>query len=244
MRAALFLASVLVLAACGSADAQRGEAGSGGNAGQRSYQLSGFNSVSLSGSQDVIVQVGPDFSVRAEGDSEMLDRLDLKVKGESLQIGMKQGNWLDFRNRSKTTIHVTLPMIVAASVAGSGDMRIDRAEGDSFSAAVAGSGDLDVGALRVGQASFSIAGSGGIRASGAAGRASTSVAGSGDIDASRLEAQTASIAIVGSGDVRARVMRQADVSITGSGDVTISGPARCSVSKRGSGSVQCEERSS
>ena len=242
MRAASLLASVLVLVGCNmSADAQRNQRHTGGGgATQRSYNLTGFNGVSLAGSQDVIVRVGQAHLVRAEGEAEMLDRLDLRVEDGSLRIGMKRGNWTDFGGRSKTTIFVTLPAIESAAVAGSGDLRIDRVEGNRFSANVAGSGDLDIGTMRVGDAGFAVSGSGGIRASGAAQRASSSVTGSGDIDIGGLETGTAAVAVVGSGDVRARVMQHANVSVIGSGDVSISGPARCSVTKKGSGGVRCE----
>jgi hypothetical protein len=239
MRASLLLASVLIVAGSNMpAEAQRSD-GYSGSATKRSYNLTGFNGVSLAGSQDVIVSVGPAHSVRAEGEAEMLDRLDMSVEGRSLRIGMKRGNWLNFGSRSKTRIFVTLPAIEAAAVAGSGDMRIDRVQGSRFSGRVAGSGDLQIGAMRVGEAEFAISGSGGIRASGTAQRASSSVTGSGDIDIGGLETRTARVAVVGSGDVRARAMQQANVTIRGSGDVSISGSAKCSVSKKGSGDVRC-----
>jgi hypothetical protein len=241
MRAALLLTSVLALAACNmSADAQRNDDRPRGPTTQRSYNLTGFTGVSLAGSQDVIVRVGPAHSVRADGEAEMLDRLDIQVEGGSLRIGMKKGNWMDFGSRSNTTIHVTLPTLEAAAIAGSGDMRIDRVEGNRFSASVSGSGDLSIEAVRVADAEFAVTGSGAIRASGNAQRASSSVTGSGDMDLGGLETGTAAMAIVGSGDIRARVMQQANVSIMGSGDVSISGPAKCSVTKKGSGDVRCE----
>jgi hypothetical protein len=241
MRAALILVSTLVLAACNmAAEAQRGEGDStgGGAATQRSYDLAGFDSVSLAGPHDVRVSVGNAHSVRAEGDPEVLDKLEIKVDGRNLEIGMKRGRW-SFRNKPKTTIYVTMPAIRSAAIAGSGDMRIDRAEGEEFSASIGGSGDMQVGALRVGSADFSVAGSGNVRAAGSAGRSKVSIAGSGDVDVGSLESREAKVSIVGSGNVRARAMETADISIMGSGDVEISGSAKCSVSKMGSGDVRC-----
>ena len=239
MRAALILASALVVAACSAAaDAERGERMDPGPMSQRSFDLAGFNSVSLAGPHDVIVTVGPAFSVRAEGPANVLDRLELDVQGDSLNIGMKKGRW-SFRDPGKTVIHVTMPAIEAAAIGGSGDMRIDKAEGRGFSASIGGSGNIDIASIRVGEASFSIAGSGDIRAAGATQRSTVSIAGSGDVDLGGVETRTASVSIVGSGGVRARAMEAAEVSIMGSGDVEISGTAKCSVSKMGSGSVRC-----
>jgi hypothetical protein len=236
MRRALILASVFVLAACNmAADAQEGALGSGPMT-QRGYQLAGFTGISVAGPHDVIVRVGPAHSVRAEGPADVLEKLEVKLDGRNLEIGMKKGSW---RLRGKTVIHVTMPAIESAAIAGSGDIRIDRVQGGRFAASIGGSGDIEVAALEVGEASFSVAGSGNIRASGRAERSSVSIAGSGDVDLSAVEAQTASVSIVGSGEVRARAMKTADVSIMGSGDVDLTGPARCSVSKMGSGNVRC-----
>lgn len=239
MRAALILASVFILGACNmAADAQ---SAGGGQRSQRSFDVAGFDAVSLAGPHDVIVTVGPRHSVRAEGDPETLDRLNIKVEGSSLKIGMERSNWSIGwkKDRAKTTIYVTLPAIRAAAIAGSGDMRVDRVESSRFAASIAGSGDLQIASLRTGDADFSIAGSGGITASGSANSADISIAGSGDVNLAGFEIRKAAVSIVGSGDVRARAMESADVSIMGSGDVTLTGSARCNVNKRGSGSVRC-----
>lgn len=242
MRTLAILVSNLALIACNmSADAQ-GSAPreGGGSATQRSFDLAGFDAVGLSGSPDVVVTVGGPHAVRAEGDAELLDRLDLRVDGGTLKIGYKKGNWsMNWGSRPKTTIYVTVPALRAASVAGSGDIRVDRVQGDSFEASVAGSGDIDIAQMQVGGANFSIAGSGNIRAKGAAQNAAASIAGSGDIDVGALQSRTASASVMGSGVVRIAATETANISIMGSGDVYVNGPARCTISKRGSGEVHC-----
>src|SRR3546814_18890198 len=72
------------------------------------------------------------------------------------------------------TVYVTTPSLAAASIGGSGDMRIDTVQGKAFAASIGGSGDMDIAALRVDDASFSIAGSGTIKAVGAAGKTDVS----------------------------------------------------------------------
>jgi hypothetical protein len=241
MRLAAILMSSLVLVACNmGANAQEREAPRGPVT-QRSYALTGFDGVGLAGSPDVIVTVGGAHSVRAEGDPEALERLEIKVEEGTLKIGNRKGNWnVAFgRDRPRTVVYVTLPAIRLASVAGSGDMRVDRVQGDSFEASVAGSGDIEIGQMQVVEASFSVAGSGNIKAAGTAQRASASVAGSGDIDTRGVQVRTASASVAGSGDIRIHASETADISIVGSGDVEVGGTARCNVSKRGSGEVRC-----
>jgi hypothetical protein len=244
MRSMMVFVSTLALAACNmSADAQENEGKAGdGRVSQQSFNVGDFEGVALAGSHDVIVSVGAATSVRAEGDAEIIEKLDIRVENGTLKIGTKKGvHWPSgfMRNRAPVTIHVTTPRLASAAVAGSGDMRIDKVEGDSFKGSIAGSGDMEVGALRVGQAEFAVAGSGDIKASGIAGSTKVSIAGSGDVDLQGVRSRQANVSIVGSGDVRAMASETAAVSIMGSGNVTMAGGAKCTVSKRGSGNVNC-----
>lgn len=241
MRKILALASLLAFAAACSAGARPNErAERSSETGQRDFDVGSFDSVSLEGSHDVVVAVGGASSVRAEGDAEALERLEIRVEDGKLRIGTRRNdNWFP-GNRGRVTIYVTAPSLRAAAIGGSGDMRIDRVEGPAFSASIAGSGDMEVAALRARQANFSVAGSGGIRASGAAEEAEISIAGSGDLSLDALETRRASVSIVGSGDVALRATEAVNGSIMGSGDIIVRGPARCTVSKMGSGDLRCE----
>ena len=238
MRAAILLSAVTI-AACTADGAE--SAGGGAGTAQRSFEVPAFDSVALSASPDVIVRKGERISVRAEGDPDALDALDIRVDGGTLHIDQKRkrsGGFFGFGS-GRTTIHVTAPTLTGASVAGSGNIDIDTVETDSFGASISGSGNVDIGTLQARDARFRIAGSGNIRAAGAAEKVGLHIAGSGDIDAGGLESRTASVSIAGSGNARAHASDSADISIVGSGDVTLSGSAKCKVSKMGSGSAHC-----
>lgn len=211
-------------------------------AGQRSYEISGFDKISTAGPFHVDVAVGPAISVRAEGPEEALDRLEVGVEHGSLRIRPKHRHFWDFdwSNVKPATLHVTLPRLSAVSVAGSGDMNIDHVEGGRFAASIAGSGALDVGALKVDEASFSVAGSGDVTAKGHARKSHVSIAGSGDLHLHELASDDASVSIVGSGDAALTVRDDAHISILGGGDVDIDGPAHCVVSRFGGGDVRCQ----
>jgi Putative auto-transporter adhesin, head GIN domain len=240
MRAAVALVSAIILAACNVvADAQENGGEGSGRSGQRSFDVGRFDAVSMGGAYDVVINVGPAHSVRAEGDEDELARMEVKVEDGDLHIGRKKGRRWSIGSRRPVTVYVTTPSLRAASIGGAGDMRIDRVEGRAFEASIGGAGDMRIDALEVDRASFSIAGAGGISAVGHARTADISIAGAGDMNLDRLESRTADISIVGSGNVRARAVETADISIMGSGDVTLGGGAKCNVTKVGSGGVRC-----
>ena len=257
MRKVLMIAPVAALAALGASmgAAQDSEPASAASD-SRSYDLAAFEEIAVVGPHHVVVSVGPAFSVRAEGPQQTLADTEVEVEDGQLRIHPVDDDrweqrcgdrddrrdnrrWRCWDDYKPATFHVTLPAISGASLVGGGDMRIDRVEGEAFSASLAGSGELDVATLRVDDARFSIAGSGDLIARGSARRSRVSIAGSGNLQAREVTSGDASISIAGSGDVALTVQDDARVSIVGSGDVEIAGPARCSVSRFGGGRVRC-----
>ncbi|WP_010161420.1 head GIN domain-containing protein [Sphingomonas sp. PAMC 26617] len=234
----LTLIAVLALAGCSNTSDAAEPAGSGTT---RTFAISDFSAVSLRGSDDVDVRVGTGFSVRAEGPRTELDKLEIVRDGDTLKIGRKKNlagfGWGGGRRGVK--VFVTMPRITGAQVAGSGDLAIDRVDGQRFGGEAAGSGNLSIGALSVPEARLSVAGSGDIDAKGRVERLTIDVAGSGSVAAGGVKARTATVSVAGSGDVRADVAGPARVSLVGSGDVDLGPQARCTVSKTGSGDVHC-----
>ncbi len=233
------LALLLPLAACGvwsGDDDVPGVAGTGsGN--ERRYAVADFSSIDQRGPDDVDVRVGTGFSVRAEGDDEVLSRVKIAKDGNRLLI-TREGSGINWKSGS-AKIYVTMPRIEAARLAGSGDIAIDRIEGAAFDGSIAGSGAMKLGRVGVDRLELSIAGSGSAQASGEADALAVNIAGSGDVEAAGLRATSADVNIAGAGNVRAVVNGPAKVAIMGAGDVDLGPQAKCDISKVGAGDVRC-----
>lgn len=238
MRLVSLIAAALPLAACSLSDGDTGTPGTGPGS-SRSYALADFTGVALRGSDDADIRVGTGFSVHAEGPAKELDRLRIVRDGDTLKIGRVAGTHFSWGGHDAVTVYVTMPRIVAAATAGSGDLKIDRVEGNRFSATTAGSGGIDIAALTARAATLALAGSGDVSAKGSVGTLDVSVAGSGNVDASGLKATSADVSVAGSGNVRAAVSGNAKVAVMGSGDVDLGPAAHCTTTKLGSGTVHC-----
>ncbi len=234
--AAAVITATAASAACGQ---QRAEAG--GPTVSRNYPVGNFNRVEVGGSFDVDVRTGSKPGVNVQGSEKLIERLTVEVKGDRLVIGTKRNRgWLGgWRSYGKGQVRITVPSLSAATLAGSGAMRIDKVQGERFEGQVAGSGDLHVGSVAVSALKLGIAGSGKVEAAGRADRAEYDIAGSGDVRAAGLNAQDVEVSIAGSGNIRGHATRRAKVDIAGSGDVEISGGAKCEVHKAGVGKVRC-----
>lgn len=240
MRAIFLVPAFMAIVGC-SVDSDAGDVKLSGQNGARSYNVANFDEISAYGPDTVIVKVGGPFSVKAEGDTALLDRLEVEVKGSDLRIGRKRTGGVQIGgNNGAVTFTVTLPAIKAASLAGSGDMQIDSVAAAKFEAKMAGSGNLAIDAIKADDLDVSIAGSGGVKlAKGSIGHQEYSIAGSGSVEAMGVASKTVDISIAGSGDLKLAASEKANVSIMGSGDVDIVGTTQCSVRKMGSGDVRC-----
>ena len=236
--AAAVIAASAATSACGKTHSE-----DGGPTVSRNYQVGSFDQIEVAGPYNVEVRTGSKPSVSAQGSQKLIEHMVVEVRGGKLEIHPeRQKGWFHtgWNFRGKVDLTVTVPQLRGASIAGSGDIKVDRVKGDSFEGEIAGSGGLDVGALDVQTLKLAIAGSGGTKiGSGRAQNAKFEIAGSGDIDAKGVQAQTANVSIAGSGNIAANATGTADVSIMGSGDVQMTGGAKCKISKAGSGNVSC-----
>ena len=215
---------------------------SGGATVSRNYQVGNFQQIEVAGPYDVEVRTGGNPGVSARGSEKLLEHTIVEVDGDKLVIRPERHDgWFHFGWSSHGNAHfmVTVPQLSGATIAGSGDIKVDRVAGQKFEGTVAGSGGINVAALDVQSLKLSIAGSGGVKGAGKAQSAEYDIAGSGDVDAGGIQAQQLKVSIAGSGGVKAHSSGTADVEIMGSGDVEVSGGAKCSISKQGSGDVRC-----
>lgn len=231
-----------VAAASALAGCQVNAEDNGGPTVSKNYSVGNFQQIEVAGPYNVAVRIGSNPSVSARGNEKLIERTIVEVRGDKLIIHPKSSHssfhW-GWSHHGKADFTVTVPQLSGASIAGSGDIRVDKVAGQKFEGTVAGSGSLDVATMNVNELELSIAGSGGVKGAGTARSAKYDIAGSGDIDAGGVQAQDIKVSIAGSGGVKAHSKGTADVSIMGSGDVDVSGGAKCNVSKAGSGDVRC-----
>ncbi len=201
------------------------------------HDVAGFREVDLSGGMNLFVSQGPDYSVRIEAESNLMQYIEVKRDGNELEIGVKDGYSL--RPSKDIKIYVTAPSFNGLSIAGSGSIRSETkiSGNDDIDLSISGSGNilLDVQSPNV---STDISGSGSVLLSGTTRSFDASINGSGDVKAFNLLSETAEVDINGGGNVEVAASRELNVEISGSGDVVYRGNPSVKTSKAGSGSVR------
>jgi len=189
-----------------------------GNVVTETRQLPPFTGVSVRGSTDVEITVGPAQSVTIEADDNIMPRIETRVSSGTLIIDSK--GW--FTSTRNVRVTLTMPSLDEVSLAGSGDVQAKGIDAATFEASIAGSGD--------------------ITAAGSAEGLSASVAGSGDMHLYDLLCKHADVSVAGSGDVQVHVSESLSASIAGSGDVSYKGrPPEVKRSIVGSGEIKATD---
>lgn len=216
LRLARSLVLVLAVAAC-NLSLGGGTVGSGTPA-KETRAVSGFDSIHVSGSIDVAVQVGTPASLEVRGDDNLLSHVKSEVRGSTLHLS-SEGSYTSTLGLSAT---VTVPSLVSLHDQGSADVVVSGVEGERLEIDNQGSGDLSlagrVDALEI------------------------DVNGSGDVDAKALSATHARVTINGSSDVDVLAVESLDATINGSGDIRYQGsPKDVKRQVNGSGEIQPAE---
>ncbi|QMU26722.1 head GIN domain-containing protein [Adhaeribacter radiodurans] len=186
---------------------------------------------------NVFVTIGPKESLRLEGDTDLLDKIETAVKNGVLHIKMQKGSERWFGGSKKATIYITAPSLNKLSVSGAGNMEVKgTVKGERVTTDVSGSGHLSA-AVASSSLSASISGSGGMELEGKANEAHIDISGSGKFEGEDLNTKTAKITVSGSGKASIQAEETLNATLSGSGKVTYSGNAKVNVVKSGSGTV-------
>ena len=234
MRVAATLALVFAVAVPASASAGWGGAKGDGKVTTQKRDMGGtFEAISLRGSVDARVKVGPALSVAVTINQNLQPLVKTRLDGSTLVIDQEQS--LD--PSKDAFVEVTLPALRAFATSGSADARIEGSKGGDLSLSTSGSGNIqwtgEADALSV-----SAQGSGDVHLEGRASSLAAATSGSGDISASDLTVRDASAQTSGSGDVSLKMDGGTlQASTSGSGDVTYRGTATVQARTSGSGEV-------
>ncbi|MBD8547093.1 head GIN domain-containing protein [Sphingomonas sp. CFBP 8760] len=202
---------------------------------QRRFDVAGFEKVDLASSDRVVIVVADRFAVTAAGDPRAVAALAITVRDGMLRVDRIPGR---YRDRG-ATVTVTMPVLRAASLSGSGSLRADGVTGPGFVGELAGSGSMTLTGLTAASVRLDLGGSGSIVADGRTDAVDIDLGGSGRVDAQALATPMVAIDMGGSGSIVAAASRAATIEAGGSGTVRVTGGARCDVHKSGSAIVRC-----
>lgn len=196
-----------------------------------------FSALESSGAYEITILDAPqDGKIKLEGESNILEKINVEVQGNTLVIEQKKGFNIHFTKRIKISFNAQNMTSLGLSGSGSIDMKGTNNVQD-FSLAISGSGDINA-KTKAQNVSVGISGSGNVGLSGTTDNLKIAISGSGDVDAFLLNAQNSKISVSGSGDVQTTVHKNLIINSAGSGDVFYKGnPEKIESKMAGSGDL-------
>ena len=188
-----------------------------------------FSGISVAGAMNVVLNQGKKNCVLKSKDIEILDKIVIYVKNNTLNIESKKKflGFYDSINWEDITIYVTTPNIESIELAGSGNITAEKSiTADNVNVEIAGSGDINISnAFTCNSLVVEVAGSGNVSFDQLkANRLRTSIAGSGDVSYNYIEVTNASSEIAGSGNIimKGKASHHSE-NVLGTGNVDTSG---------------------
>lgn len=201
--------------------------------------VTNFDSVRMEAPVALVVSTGGGVSARAEGDRDMLDRLDISVSGNQLTVRLRPLLAGKRGSSGKLTVYASTSQVRRLLLNGSGSVELDRMKVERGDVAVNGSGSVRIADVAADRLTVVQSGSGSAQLAGRAGMADLRLLGSGSLDAEGLRAGSAKVLADGSGSIILTANGDVQIEARGPSDVTIAGKAACKVNRSGNGSVSC-----
>jgi hypothetical protein len=208
-----------------------------GHASTQQRSISDFSGISLTGDMDVYFTSGPNFSVTVQGDQNLLEYVETERRGNTLEIGTREGYHLS--SSSPIKIMITAPTLDELEVTGSGNFVAESkiASSKNLKIDVTGSGDVKI-EVDAPQVEAGITGSGDVQVSGTTRMFDAEITGSGNMRCFDLLSESTRVENSGSGDAEVFASKQLDIEINGSGGLAYKGSPSVNQNISGSGSVR------
>jgi hypothetical protein len=181
--------------------------------------VSGFDRVSFGGFGTLIIAHGSEESLTIEAESNILPRIETRVRGGILEIGFDSDRWQDIVRPTKSiTYNLTVITLDGIALSGAGSIEASGIEAERFDVELSGAGSIDI--------------------TGFAATQEINVSGAGSYDSAELLSEYIDVNISGAGNATVWVTESLDVNISGVGKVSYYGDPQVRESVSGLGNLE------
>jgi hypothetical protein len=206
-----------------------------GNVVTEEREVSGFDSVALSGIGRVIVTQGDEESLTIETDDNLMRYIESNVRNGTLELGLAR-NTIPIPTQS-IIFRVSVDDLTGLTSSGAGSFEIEELDTDRLSVTLSGAGDIGINSLSATDLAVTISGAGNVDLAGQVETQEIDMSGLGNYSAPDLKSQTASVRISGAGNAVVWVLDTLDVEISGAGNVEYYGSPTVTREISGAGKV-------
>ena len=187
----------------------------------KSYDLDGFTKVNVSSAFTADVARATAYKVEVTVDSSLLDRLDVRVSGDTLYIGLKSGT--SIRGAATMRAVVTMPELGGLNLSGATTTTISGFDSNKgLEVTVSGASRLS-GDITCGNTRFNVSGASRVELAGAAGDVQANASGASTLALDDFRATDVNVDVSGASRATVNVRGTLDASASGASTVLYTG---------------------
>ena len=196
-----------------------------------------FHSIDVSGAVEVRIRQNSTPSVKIETDENLLDYLDIDVRGNTLVIKTKRG--VNLRPSKEVIVYATAPAFREIEASGACNIISDNLISGNGALEIRASGATNINMqVTLPRLTTDVSGSGEVVLKGTAKEFAGSISGAGSIRAFELITDDTELDLSGAADAQVTANQKLNVEVSGSGDVQYKGNANVNQRISGAGSVK------
>lgn len=204
----------------------------------RTYEVGGFEEVSVSAGISADIRTGAGWSVVAETSAGDFDHLKVEVRGKELRIGRPARRWFFFGPRPRYQVHVVTPALRSVESSSGAEVQVQgTVQGDLRASASSGS-ELEVASLKGGTVKASASSGSDLSIAGSCVSLEAEVSSGADLDAGGLHCETVRVQASSGSDASVFASKGVSGSASSGSDVSVAGaPPLVQVEKSSGGDV-------
>lgn len=200
--------------------------------------LSSFNKICANGAMELILKQGNKESINIEASNIDLSNIETEVKGNTLCVGLKKGNYRNLKLKMILTYRQIDEIDINGSIELSNEQILKTSK---LVFNLSGSGTVDL-KIDVEELKVKSAGAGEIKLDGSATHQHFTLSGASNIEAFKLIGQDTDITINGAGNVNAYAKNKITATINGIGNIQYKGnPSQTNFKKNGMGNISSKQ---
>jgi hypothetical protein len=187
----------------------------------KQYDLKDFDKVNLQKvNSDVTIKLGSSFAIEANGNSAILDKIEMKVENNQLVIIQESVDYKIWEQNRGSSITITMPEISVFTTNSNGDVTIGKFTGRYLRIKASGNGDVKLTGKQVDELDIE-------------------ASGNGNVHTQKINADKVNVKKSGNGDVTISTKNTFTVSMAGNGDVVNYEKGQANITeKAGNGEVK------
>jgi hypothetical protein len=208
----------------------------------RTYDLDGFEKVSVAAGVTVDIRIGTARSIVAETSSAGFDELRVTMERTVLRIERMRRSWFSFSRRPSYRVHIVTPVLSAVTASSGAEVEVTGTVQGDLSVEASSGSEVDVAAVQGGNVRVSTSSGSDVRIAGTCVSLDAESSSGSDLDADGLRCENVSVRASSGSDASVVATRSVTGAASSGSDIRVAGhPQLVQVEKSSGADVEVRQ---